>query len=267
MTNNFDAEAAKKIINTDNPNVTVPNPIKELFKIISGIILGICCIYLITFFLSGILLQSLSSDKQADIENFISPKLKLVLVEITEKEQNRLNNIRDEIIKTDSTFTRTSNLEVRVIKHRQLNAICYPNGNIYITSALYNKLKNDEQLTFVIAHEIAHYKHKDHLLNLRRQISNNAVLIFLSVLSPNNRELHKITNDSLKITDLKYSRNLEAKADKYAVKIMNQLYGNSKEALFVMELLRAKNKHDFEFMSSHPNINKRMDYIRKFSYQ
>ena len=41
-------------------------------------------------------------------------------------------------------------------------------GNIYITDTLFKHLNSDEMLTFVIAHEMAHYKNRDHLMNLRK---------------------------------------------------------------------------------------------------
>ena len=48
-------------------------------------------------------------------------------------------------------FRNFSNLEINLIDNeKEPNAICYPNGNIYITSALYKKLESDEELTFVV---------------------------------------------------------------------------------------------------------------------
>ena len=47
--------------------------------------------------------------------------------------------------------------------------------------------------------------------------------------------------------------------------MMNKIYGNSLAGVKVMKTLGEKNKHDIEFMSSHPNIKKRIRYIQKFS--
>ena len=72
-------------------------------------------------------------------------------------------------------------------------------------------------------------------------------------------------DDSLNVTELKFSRGAEEKADKYAIDIMNKLYGNAKAGVSVMTTLKDKNSFDIEFLSSHPNIDKRIKYIQNFS--
>ena len=52
---------------------------------------------------------------------------------------------------------------------------------------------------------MAHYKYKDHLLNLRRNISNSVVLIMISFASPDNQDIGKVLDGGLNITDLKFS--------------------------------------------------------------
>ena len=149
MKSNFDAESAKKIIYEDNVNVTETNPLKDLFEIALNIFLIIVSLYLLIFITSGIILKTLPLNQQIAIENFLSPVVSPHnIVNISEKEAQRLKNIKNNIIKADAKFPLTSNLDIKVIDKKQLNALCYPNGNIYITSALYNELKTDEEFTF-----------------------------------------------------------------------------------------------------------------------
>ena len=265
MTNNFDAEAAKRILYEDNINVTEPNHLKDLVQILLNLILIILCIYLLIYTLSGAVLMSLSPEKQVMVENFISPKLNTEVVNISKEEQSRINKVKQKILKVDYKFPKTSNMDIKVINNKQLNALCYPNGNIYITSELFKYLDDDEKLTFVIAHEMGHYKHKDHLLNLRRNISNDVILILISFASPENASVSRSVEDGLNIVDLKYSRGVEEKADIYAIRIMNAIYGNAKAGVEVMKTLKDKNKFDIEFLSTHPNIDKRIKTIEKYS--
>lgn len=266
MTDNFNAEIAKSIIDSENINITESNSLKDFAAIVMNLFIFIISIYLFIYIASGVALKCLSLDKQIILENFISPSIQTNLTKITIEEQERLNKIKQDILNADIKFPKTSNLEIRIINHKQLNALCYPNGNIYITSALYNELETDEELTFVIAHEMAHYRNKDHLLNLRRNISNGAVLLLLSLASPNESNLSRYAESGLNLTDLKFSRGSEAKADRYAVSIMNALYGNARAGVNVLETLKEKNKFDIEFLSTHPNMDKRIKYVKKFSY-
>ena len=148
--NNYDYEAAKLLID-DETNVTETNPLKDLFQTCIQLVLILALVYLFTFIASGIVIKSLSIEKQIQMENILS-------------------SIRNRVLSVDRDFPKTSNLDIHIINDNQMNALCYPNGNIYITSELYKRLTDDEMLTFVIAHEMAHYKNKDHLMNLRNQI-------------------------------------------------------------------------------------------------
>ena len=263
---NFDAEAAKKIIYDENINITEPSPLKDLVSIGVNIILILVCLYYTVYFATGIILNNISIKKQIAIENFISSAIKAETIPISQEEQEKLNVVKNNILKTDDQFPKTSNLDIFIEKNEQLNALCYPNGNIYITSALYKELKNEEELTFVIAHEMAHYKNKDHLLNLRRGIAGSAVLILVSIANPSNDRISKITESGINMTDLKYSRQVEENADKYAIRVMNKIYGSAKAGVDVMNIIKEKNSFDIEFLSSHPNIDKRIEYIKQYSY-
>ena len=113
---------------------------------------------------------------------------------------------------------------------------------------------------------MAHYKNKDHLLNLRRGIAGSAVLILVSIANPSNDRISKITESGINMTDLKYSRQVEENADKYAIRVMNKIYGSAKAGVDVMNIIKEKNSFDIEFLSSHPNIDKRIEYIKQYSY-
>ena len=250
----------------DNTNVTQSNPIKDLIEILIQVCLSVVVIYLFIFFLSGIILKILPLEKQIELENHISSEYKVKTLPISNEEQNRLNKIKELILETDKKFPKTSNLEINLIDNeKEPNAICYPNGNIYITSALYKKLKSDEELTFVIAHEMAHYKNKDHLLKLRQNIASSTVIILMCVLSPESQNASKIISTSMTMSDLKYSREIEAKADKYAGKILINLYGTTNGGIEVLKTLSKNKSYMGEVLSSHPKMQKRINYLESLN--
>jgi len=267
MPDNFDAEAARKIIMSDERiNVTENNPIKELFKICVNLALIIGSFYLIIFMLSGIILFNLPAKNQVQLENFFSKLIETKVVKISDADQKRLLTVRNNILNADKNFPKTSNLDIFIMDDTKTNAFCYPNGNIYITSALYKELTTDEELTFIIAHEMGHYKHKDHLRNMRDSITGSIVLIGTVFVDPSNQGLTKMTASTIDISNLKFSRVAEEKADKYAIKMLNILYGSSKAGVEVMTKLKEKNRSNIEFLSTHPNIDRRINYIKKLSY-
>ena len=222
--NNYDYEAAKLLID-DETNVTETNPLKDLFQTCVQLVLILILVYLLTFIGSGIIIKSLSIEKQIQMENILSSMIN------TETQDNnfdtkKIKDIRNRVLSVDRDFPKTSNLDIHIINDTQMNALCYPNGNIYITSELYKRLTDDEMLTFVIAHEMAHYKNKDHLMNLRKGISN------------------------------------EAKADLYAAKILNELYGRTTGGVQVLKILSGQDTGAPEVLSDHPDIQKRIEKLQ-----
>jgi len=65
---------------------------------------------------------------------------------------------------------------------------------------------------------------------------------------------------------MKYSRRKEASADKYAAKILKNIYGNVNGGIKVIEILRQGNYLDeLDIFSTHPSLEKRALYIKKIN--
>ena len=52
--------------------------------------------------------------------------------------------------------------QCRLLDVDRLNAVSLPGGRVYVTRGLYERLKSDDQMAAVLAHEIAHIVSKDH---------------------------------------------------------------------------------------------------------
>lgn len=259
----------EKLINAlilDNVNVSQDDPLKEMFKILFQLFCGAVIVYFVVFLLSGFVLKNLSLENQIELENFISSKMNVKTLSLPAKEQERLNAIKEDILANDFDFPKTSNLEINVIENKEPNAICYPNGNIYITTELYKKLKTDEQLTFVLAHEMAHYRNKDHLMKLRQNISSMVVLTSMIFISPDMSALSETIGLGMELSDMKLSRKVEAKADKYAGKTLMDLYGTTQGGIEVLETLSKDKIYMGEVFSSHPAMEKRIKYLKSLNY-
>ncbi len=107
---------------------------------------------------------------------------------------------------------------------------------------------------------MAHYKNKDHLMNLRQSIAGGCVIILLSVANGNpDSDLVKLVDSTISLTDLKFSRRVESKADIYAGKILLKAYGNINGGLQVLNILNDNHGlYELEMLSSHPIIKHRI---------
>ena len=67
------------------------------------------------------------------------------------------------------------------------------------------------------------------------------------------------------MSDLKYSREIEAKADKYAGKILINLYGTTNGGTEVLKTLSKNKSYMGEALSSHPKMQKRINYLESLN--
>lgn len=265
MKNEYDFEAAKKIID-DESNVTETNLMKDLFRMIVQFALILVVIYYSVYAVSGVAISNLTVDKQVKFEKLLSSMNSWTVIE-TDADKERFGNIKNEILRVDRSFPSTTSLNIHVMKNSSLNAFCAPNGDIYITSELYKRLEDDKILTFIIAHEMAHYRNKDHLMAFRKNISNAFVFLFVTVVSSNSSQITSVTKGVVEMSDLKYSRAVEAKADKYAAKILLKLYNSVEPGVEALRIIDKESFNSPELLSTHPDTKKRIRNLRALKFK
>ena len=260
---NNDYKKYIKLIEDDNINVSETNVLKEFFQITLKLVLIFAGIYIFVFILSGMVIKGLSIDKQILLEDFLAKSVNIKTLELDSKDSQKFEFIKNKIKSHDKNFPKTSKLYVEIVPDKSPNALCLANGNIYITSALYDKIKNDENmLTFTLAHEIAHYKNKDHLMTMRKNISSGIGLILFNLIGA--KDTKKIISGVVDLSNLNYSRKVEARADKYATIILLKEYGNTQGAKKVFEILKDKEyPRIFYIFSTHPTIEDRIKNVQK----
>lgn len=258
--NNEDNPALSLIY--DNANVSETNHLKSLLEIVIKLCVILTTVYIFIFISLGIIIDNLPIEKQIKLENFIANTIYEPNNIATKEETLRLEKIKQNILNVDYSFPKTSKLNIIIINDKEKNALCLPNGNIYITSALFEKLTNDEMLTFVIAHEMAHYKNKDHLKNIRHEIASAIILSFLQIANPSDTTSVKILEGGLNMSNLNFSRSYEKKADIYAGKVLLALYGNNKAGADVLNNLRDKKYPPVLMLfSTHPDVDSRIQTL------
>ncbi|MEO1671914.1 MAG: M48 family metallopeptidase [Cyanobacteria bacterium J06631_2] len=156
-------------------------------------------------------------------------------------------------------------LTVYIQKHEYPNAFIIPGGHIIFTTAFLAEAESENELAFVMAHEIGHHLHKDTLKGLGRS------LVFLTVASAigigsGNADLVTFTGS---IADLHYSRQQESAADIYALSTMIDFYGHGNASLDFFKRIHTKNKDKSEklnaYFSTHPATQTRIDNLNQFA--
>ncbi len=140
------------------------------------------------------------------------------------------------------------------------NAMALPGGLIIVTQGLLDQVESENELAFVLGHELGHFKNRDHLRALGRGI---VLSVFFAVVTGND-----VAGIGIKVADITlrgFSRGQETKADEFGLAVVYAEYGHVDEA---WRLFERWNIDDSEFidlvtyLSTHPDAGDRIVVMR-----
>ncbi len=148
-----------------------------------------------------------------------------------------------------------------------VNAFALPGGQIFITEALFRRLKSEDQLAGVLGHEMGHVvaRHSNEQMANSRLWSGLAQGLGVLLSDGHNNSGAQIANMVAQWRVMKFSRDDESEADALGVRFMMQAGYNPEALIGVMEILAqvSGGANSSDFMSSHPNPANRMEHIRE----
>jgi len=142
-----------------------------------------------------------------------------------------------------------------------VNAFATLGGNIIVFQGLIDQMESEDALAAVLAHEIAHIKHRDMIKGLMRA----AGLIVVSTALGSADSSSGLSQGAMQLGVLSYSRGQESSADVAATVALGRVYGHSQgfEDCFTA-LIKAAGGRDLpEILSSHPDSRKRIEKSQK----
>lgn len=146
--------------------------------------------------------------------------------------------------------------DIYIQKSNEINAFATPWANILLTSAFLENIENEEELIFVIAHEIWHIEKRHILKRFSLEMPFYMSLSFLWM------HFWDSFIDTNKLLWNLFSRNAEKQADKEAINFVNELWLNLKcAARFFEKLEEERFLHPPEILSTHPSDASRIKKI------
>ncbi len=144
------------------------------------------------------------------------------------------------------------------------NAFALPGGAIVLNTGLLEKMKTEEGMAFVIAHEIGHLVQRHHM----RSLGMGFLQMALSWVFP--VDTVAIWGLFNKLFTSAYSRDHEASADSYAIATMQNIYGSSQGSEEFFEVVKSLPQEKFHrvfwLTSSHPMTDSRIENIKESSH-
>lgn len=248
----------------DNVNVGKTSDGKEFFVLLAGIVAICFAIYLSADLIAGVWIDHMSDTTQQKIEQTLSAGgcQNKNHIDNTNESIAFLETVKPKIIAMDEKLQGKSDFQIHKDNSKEINAYVSVDGTIHFTSGLLKEVTDKEALTFVLAHELAHYAHRDHLKTIGRELIAGALL---TILTGGQGDSARVVSSLSEVNRSTYSQNQERKADLYANEVVLKLYGRNDGAVKFFKLLEKKQNipEFFYYFSTHPSTKSRIDLLKQ----
>jgi Zn-dependent protease with chaperone function len=149
-------------------------------------------------------------------------------------------------------------LKTAVVRRSEANAVALPGGHIYVFQGLVTRAQSPDELAGVIAHEIGHVAHRDGT----RSVLQSAGLSFLfGMLLGDFTGGGVVVIAARTVVQSAYSREVEAAADDYGVRLMASIGGDVRAFAAILERIAGAIEPGVKILLDHPQVKDRVAAI------
>ena len=152
-------------------------------------------------------------------------------------------------------------LQTEVVNSRVPNAFALPGGKIYLLNGLLQKAQNPDELGGVIAHEMGHVSHRDHM---RMMIQRGGVSFLVGLLWGDITGSTAVVFVTRTLFEISYLREAEQNPDAFAIDTMHAL-GRSPAPMgeLLFRITGAQEGRTVGILASHPLTENRRALMRR----
>jgi len=152
-------------------------------------------------------------------------------------------------------------LKAAVLASRTPNAFALPGGKIFLLDGLIQKADSPDEIAGVLAHELGHVKHRDHL---RQLIQTGGTSFLFGLLFGDVSGAGAVIFTSRTLLNASYSREAEQNADEFAIDVMHKL-GRSPKPMgdLLLRVTGTQANKSYTILASHPMTEARRDLMIK----
>ncbi len=246
-----------------NDNVSHNHPLKEFAILLSGV----SGFLLLVFWLLSLLVDwaagYISPEMEARIFSPVHTSGGEVLGKEDDPRQAELQRLVDAL---GSCVEVGYPLKINLVKSETPNAFAVPGGRIVVLSALLDKVQSENGLVYILAHEMAHFKNRDHLRGLGRQLVLTALSALLTGVGS---DLTQLFTPTVQFGWSRYSRERESMADRTALHALHCSYGHVGGATEFFEAMKpeeeGKDVIKMLYFSSHPEAVQRINDLYRWA--
>ena len=245
-------------------NISEENPLKEFFQMLAGFIAVALLVIAFLHFTIGYFARLIPFGyEQQMVEGFDYLQVE------PSAQQTYLQSMADELA-AHMDLPEDMKLVVHYDTDKTVNALATLGGHIFIYQGLIDSMPNENALAMVIAHEIAHIKHRHPIVAAGKGLTLMVLAAAISG-SAGSEAGEMLLGQSINISLLNFSRSQERQADMEALQAINRYYGHvsgAKDLFSVFSNMKGGiEKNIPEFLLSHPLSEKRWQLLQDYALQ
>ncbi len=246
----------------DGINVSKTHALVEAGTLVAGFSLIFVLIVLVLVFMVELALLFVSPEAEARVFENWQPG-DLVAVDADDRRLAEVDALTQRLARhwPDSPYR----FRVAINDSEKPNAMAFPGGLIIVTTGLLDRVESENELAFVLGHEIGHFRNRDHLRMLGRGM---LLTLSLSALGDGSGAGLGLTIADLTLRG--FSRRQEADADEFGLTLVHAEYGHIAESTRFFERVADEFGGDhgyYEYVATHPSPEDRIDEIRELGRQ
>lgn len=238
----------------ENLNVSKTHPLAELGWLAGGLALLVLAAYLLLGLVTDLAVEKIPVQAElwlgdlltAEMEGLDSPALRENLQKLLES------------LPQDSPLHQYD-FHIQLVDSEEINALALPGGHIMVFSGLIAQIESENELAMVLAHELGHFAHRDHLHRLGRGLGLTVASL---LLLGEDSAVTDLASKFLRIGESHYSREQEAAADRFGLDLLVASYGHAGGATdFFHRVGKTAGSQAPYLLASHPHPQARVDAL------
>lgn len=241
-------------------NVSDVHPLVEAATLVVGLTAIFVAIVLLLVFLVEIALYFVPAETEAEL-----------FVDWLPEDLVTISPLDDRLYETQVLVDRLSahwadapyTFRVEVDDSDVANAMALPGGLIVVTQGLLDEVESENELAFVLGHELGHFRNRDHLRALGRGI---VLSLFVAVVTGN--DVGGIGINVADITLRGFNRDQESDADEFGLAVVYAEYGHVDEAWRLFERWDARRNGMsgiVSYLATHPDAGDRVEQLERIA--
>lgn len=244
----------------DSVNISKGSPLKEFFILTSAISALVCIVYIIL----GLSVDTVVDNISPENERWLRDKVNLDVLNY-----NHIEPTKEDLSlfkKAEKVFAKIHEklpddlqyIHIGFHPVNEVNAFALPSGKIVVTKGLLHSLNSENELAFIIGHEIGHIANKDHLKRLGRGL---VTTIISGALFGQKSYITDFISSSTASIDSSFSREQEQVSDIWGLRALIEIYshvGGATDFFKKLEHTHGSENIILSYFSSHPRTINRV---------